>query len=86
MHFHAQAEGGVMGTILTIVLVAIVAALVILWLAFKFTGTIVKAVFWLGIKLPVGIVMAVTGLVMMCTIILFPLGAALLKGAGKLIF
>ena len=79
-------EGGFMGTVLTIVLVSIVAVLVVLWLALKFTGTVVKAIFWIGIKLPVGIVMAVTGLVMMCTIILFPLGAALLKGAGKLIF
>ena len=81
-----MAKGGVMGTILTIGVVSLIAVLFVLWLCLKFTGTVVKVIFWLAVKLPVGIVMGVTGLAMICTIILFPLGAALLKGAGRLIF
>ena len=48
-------------------------------LAFKLTGALLKACFWLFISLPIGLVLGGLGIVCCCTIILIPVGIGLFK-------
>lgn len=54
-------------------------------LAFYLTGAIAAAMLWLCVKLPLGILLAVLGVVLCCTLLLIPLGIPLVKAGIKLI-
>ncbi|MDD6039402.1 MAG: hypothetical protein PUD20_11505 [bacterium] len=47
--------------------------------AFKLTGTLLKALLWMIVLLPIGLVLGCLGLVCCCTIILIPVGVSLIK-------
>lgn len=48
-------------------------------LAFRLTGAVLAAVFWMFIKLPVMLAMWIAGIVCCCTIILIPVGLVLFR-------
>lgn len=54
-------------------------------LAFYLTGAVAAAMLWLCVKLPLGIVLAVLGIILCCTLLLIPLGIPLVKAGVKLV-
>ena len=58
---------------------------VLFWMGFKITGAVFTVLFWLFVKVPLGLTLAVLGLVLCVTILLIPLGIGCLKLAFKLI-
>lgn len=48
-------------------------------IAFKITGTLLKALVWVVVLLPIGLVLGCLGLICCCTIILIPVGVGLMK-------
>ena len=55
------------------------------WLCFKFTGAVFSVLFWLFIKLPCALVLAVLGVLFCITIILIPVGKGCFGLAGDLL-
>ena len=53
--------------------------------AFKLTGALLKAVLWLCIFLPIGLVLFGLGVVCCCTLILIPVGIMLFKAGAHVI-
>lgn len=51
---------------------------------FSITGLFFATLIWLFVKLPVSIILFVAGIICCCTIILIPVGAALIKFATVL--
>ena len=72
-------------TVFLVCVVLIAVALLLIGAAFKLTGAILKFLWWLIVKLPVSMVVGGLGVCMCFTIILFPLGLALLKAAGHIL-
>lgn len=56
----------------------------LLWLAFKIAGALLAGMFWLFIKVPVGVVMMAAGLLLCVTVIGIPAGRRLFKAGAKL--
>ena len=55
------------------------------WLCFKFTGAVFSVLFWLFVKLPCAIILAILGVVFCITILLIPVGKGCLGLAGDLL-
>ncbi len=46
----------------------------LLWVAFKLTGAILEACFWLLIQVPLALVFWILGIALCCTLLLIPVG------------
>ncbi|MCI5493772.1 MAG: hypothetical protein MR425_06550 [Lachnospiraceae bacterium] len=57
----------------------------LLGLAFKLTGALLKACLWLFVFVPVGLFLACLGILCCCTLILIPVGISLLKTCMRVI-
>ncbi len=55
------------------------------WLCFKFTGAVFSVLFWLFVKLPCAIILAILGVVFCITILLIPVGKGCFRLAGDLL-
>lgn len=66
-------------------LICLLILTVFLGIAFMLTGALLKAVIWLCVSLPVGIVLLCLGIVCCCTIILIPVGLKLFKAGFRAI-
>ncbi len=64
-------------TLFIIMLLAILFAL--FWVGLKLTGVVLKALLWLVVALPLGLIAGTVGLALCCTIILIPVGLALME-------
>lgn len=51
----------------------------LLWIGFKLTGTLLVALIWLCIRLPLALISFIAGAVCCCTLILIPVGIILFK-------
>lgn len=58
----------------------------IIWLSAKFGSALMKVAFWIGVRLPSSILLFVLGIALCCTLIGIPLGIAILKMSGNLLF
>ena len=58
----------------------IIGVLILFGIALKLTGAFLKAVLWLCVKLPIGLLLCALGIVLCCTIIFIKPG---LKCVGK---
>jgi len=70
-----------MGFIITLVILFL-----LFGLGFALTGALLKAIFWVCVKLPCAILLLSVGLALCCTILLIPIGIGLFKTAVALIF
>ncbi|WP_455720030.1 hypothetical protein [Agathobacter sp.] len=59
--------------------------MMLLGVAFKVTGALLKACVWLVLFLPIGLVLGCLGIICCCTILLIPVGVGLLKAAARVI-
>ena len=57
----------------------------VLWIGFKLTGALLSACLWLFVAVPLGFGLLGLGLLLCCTIILFPIGKWFLKTGLKLV-
>ena len=57
----------------------------LLWLGFKLTGALLSACIWLVISVPLGVGLLGLGVLLCCTIILFPIGKWFVKTGLKLV-
>lgn len=57
----------------------------LLGLAFKLTGALLKACLWLFVFVPAGLFLACLGIICCCTLILIPVGISLLKTCMRVI-
>lgn len=55
------------------------------WIGFKLTGAVLVAAVWLFIKVPIGILILLLGLVLCCTILLIPVGWGFFKTGIRLL-
>ncbi|MDO5154626.1 MAG: hypothetical protein Q4D51_01550 [Eubacteriales bacterium] len=58
---------------------------VLFWLAYHITGAILKACFWLFVRLPITLITWVLAVACCCTLILIPVGLWLFKLGGKIL-
>lgn len=58
----------------------------LIWLSAKFGSAIMKLAFWISVRLPSSILLFVLGIALCCTLIGIPLGIAVLKMSGNLLF
>lgn len=58
---------------------------VMLWVGFKLTGAVLMAVLWLFVKVPIGLIAFMIGIICCCTLILIPVGICLFKVGVSLI-
>lgn len=58
----------------------------IIWLSAKFGSAFMKVAFWISVRLPSSILLFVLGIALCCTLIGIPLGIAVLKMSGNLLF
>jgi len=70
--------------ITAILILAILTA--VLWLAFKCTGLCLSILLWLFIKLPIAMFLWSLGLVFCCTLLLIPIGTAMFRMGGNILF
>ena len=54
------------------------------WVGFKLTGALLAALIWLVFRLPIALIMMVFGVVLLCTILLIPIGM-IRAGTGLLL-
>ena len=69
----------------TMLIAVIIGVLILFGIALKLTGAFLKAVLWLCVKLPIGILLCVLGIVLCCTILGIKLGLKCLKKGIQLI-
>lgn len=55
------------------------------WIGFKLTGAVLVAAFWLFVKVPIGLVVLLIGIVLCCTILLIPVGFGCFKTGLRLV-
>ncbi len=72
-------------TLLTIIAVLVFVGL-ILTLVFSGLGLLFSLLFWVGVKLPLAIILFAIGTVFCCTIIFIPIGLGCMKHALRLLF
>ena len=69
MNDQSGKESSMLGVIIVLGLLTI-----FFWLCFKFTGAVFSVLFWLFIKLPCAIILAMLGVMFCITILLLPVG------------
>lgn len=57
----------------------------VLGAAFAITGTLLKALIWLCVSLPVSLILFALGLAFCCTILLIPVGIYLIKAGARVL-
>ncbi len=67
--------------LLTVLLVILIGGIVVFWL----TGAFLATLFWLFVKLPLGLLLIALGLGLCCTLILCPIGWRLLKRGFRMV-
>lgn len=65
------------------VFVVLLLLTIIFGIAFMITGALLKAIVWLCISLPIGLILFALGFVCCCTIILIPIGLKLFKAGFR---
>lgn len=68
-----------------IILICLLILTALFGVAFKLTGALLKAFFWLFICLPVGLILWVLGILCCCTLLLIPVGIILFKAGAHVI-
>lgn len=76
---------------ITVIIIGLIFLLIsllclVLKLVFKLTGALVSLAFWIFVKLPVGVLLVVLGIVLCCTLLLIPIGKRVFQSGIKMIF
>ncbi|MCD8104997.1 MAG: hypothetical protein LUF35_08365 [Lachnospiraceae bacterium] len=57
-----------------------------LWLFFKFTWVMLKLCYVFCIGLPLALMLGMLGIVLCCTLVLAPVGTALMRAVGRVVY
>ena len=68
-----------------ILIISLFILVILLSVAFKITGVLLKALLWLFIFIPIGFAIVGVGIIICCTVILIPIGMSIVRSGIRVI-